>query len=256
MPRSTPYGAFNFAVNLNSPGVDPDSELGGFSDVSGLTTENVMVEYRVGNSKENHVRKIPLLHKVGDVTLKRGIVDTLEFFTWIKEVRSAGLKAKQDVVITLKDETGAPVRKWKLQGVVPLKYTGPTVALRVVLYWESWIGLWSNGRDLRVCLWQAMRSIRVIVSRWWRQKLARFHDGVFRFSPWSPLLGAEDFEKGESYASAVEPCRPGVCRCVARTPIQPTARSGLQRRAGYSRSHGWLASNSPADRFLPVKTPN
>lgn len=128
MPRSSPYGAFNFSVNLNSPGVDPESELGGFSDVAGLVTETVIAEYRVGNSKENHVRKVPLMHKVGDVTLKRGIVDSLEFFAWIKETRTAGFKAKRDVTITLKDETGQPVRKWKLQAVLPLKYTGPTLA--------------------------------------------------------------------------------------------------------------------------------
>ena len=127
MPRSTPYGAFNFSVNLNSPGADPESELGGFSDVAGLVTETTMVEYRVGNSKENHVRKIPLMHKVGDVTLKRGIVDSLELFSWIKDTRTAGLKAKREVTISLKDETGQVVRKWKLQGVVPLKYTGPTL---------------------------------------------------------------------------------------------------------------------------------
>lgn len=128
MPRSTPYGAFNFTVNLNSPGVDPESELGGFSDASGLVTESVVAEYRNGNAKENHVRKIPLMHKVGDVTLKRGVVDSNEFFTWIKQTREVGYKAKRDVVITLKDETGAPVRKWKLQSVIPLKYTGPTLA--------------------------------------------------------------------------------------------------------------------------------
>jgi phage tail-like protein len=128
MPRSTPYGAFNFTVNLNSPGVDPESELGGFSDVAGLGTEMTLAEYRVGNSKENHVRKIPLMHKVGDVTLKRGVVDSNEFFAWIKQTREVGFKAKRDVTITLKDETGAPVRKWTLQAVVPLKYTGPTLA--------------------------------------------------------------------------------------------------------------------------------
>ncbi len=128
MPRSTPYGAFNFTVNLNSPGVDPESELGGFSDVSGLVTEMTMAEYRSGNAKENHVHKIPLMHKVGDVTLKRGLVDTLEFFQWIKDARATGYKAKRDVTITLKDETGQPVRKWKLQAVLPLKYTGPTLA--------------------------------------------------------------------------------------------------------------------------------
>ena len=128
MPRSTPYGAFNFTVNLNSPGVDPESELGGFSDASGLVTESVIAEYRNGNAKENHVRKIPLMHKVGDVTLKRGVIDSNEFFSWIKQTREVGYKAKRDIVITLKDETGAPVRKWKLQSVIPLKYTGPTLA--------------------------------------------------------------------------------------------------------------------------------
>jgi phage tail-like protein len=128
MPRSTPYGAFNFSVNLNSPGVDPDSELGGFSDVSGLVTETVVAESRNGNFRENHVKKIPLMHKVGDVTLKRGVVDSNEFFAWIKQTREEGHKAKRDITITLRDETGTPVRLWKLQSVIPLKYTGPTLA--------------------------------------------------------------------------------------------------------------------------------
>ncbi len=128
MPRSTPYGAFNFTVNLNSPGVDPESELGGFADASGLVTESVLAEYRNGNAKENHVKKIPLMHKVGDITLKRGVIDSGEFFAWIKQTRETGYKAKRDIVITLKDETGEPVRKWKLQSVIPLKYTGPTLA--------------------------------------------------------------------------------------------------------------------------------
>jgi phage tail-like protein len=128
MSRSTPYGAFNFLVNLNSPGIDPGSELGGFSDVSGLVTETVVAEYRNGNFKENHVKKIPLMHKVGDVTLKRGVVDSNEFFAWIKQTREEGHKAQRNVVITLNDETGSPVRSWKLQNVIPLKYTGPTLA--------------------------------------------------------------------------------------------------------------------------------
>jgi phage tail-like protein len=128
MPRSTPYGAFNFIVNLNSPDLDPETELGGFSDVSGLSTETTIAEYRTGNFKVNHVKKIPLMHKVGDVTLKRGLVDSKEFFTWIKQTREVGYQAKRDVTIILRDETGQPVRTWKLQAVLPLKYTGPTLA--------------------------------------------------------------------------------------------------------------------------------
>jgi phage tail-like protein len=34
------------------------------------------------------------------------------------------------VVITLRDEAGSPVQSWKLRGVVPMKYTGPTLAAK------------------------------------------------------------------------------------------------------------------------------
>ena len=69
--RDTPYGAFNFTVSF-----DGGETFGGFSDVSGIGTELTVAEYRNGNEKENHVRKVPGVHKVSDVTLKRGIVDS------------------------------------------------------------------------------------------------------------------------------------------------------------------------------------
>jgi phage tail-like protein len=130
MPREIPYGAFNFLVNLNSAGVAPDSILGGFSDVSGLGTEMKIAEYRNGNEKENHVRKVPGTHTVADVTLKRGIVNSKDLWAWIQDVRVHGPAAKREVVITLRDESGKDVQSWKLAGVVPLKYTGPTLAAK------------------------------------------------------------------------------------------------------------------------------
>ncbi|WP_157270190.1 phage tail protein [Azohydromonas aeria] len=121
--RDTPYGAFNFLVDLGT-GV-----VAGFSDVSGLVTEMTVAEYRNGNDAENHVRKIPGVHKVGDVTLKRGLMGTADLFEWIKQTRTEGYKAKRTVVIHLQDEgRNGPVATWRLQGAVPLKYTGPTLA--------------------------------------------------------------------------------------------------------------------------------
>ena len=127
--RTTPYGAFNVLVNLNGP-VGEDQPLGGFSDVSGLSTEITMAEYRNGNEKNNHVRKVPGIHKVGDVTLKRGIVNSADLWSWITDTRTTGVKAKRTVVITLRDEAGTPVQKWTLTGVAPMKYTGPTLAAK------------------------------------------------------------------------------------------------------------------------------
>ncbi len=129
MPRETPYGAFNFLVNLNGP-VGEEQPLGGFSDVSGLSTEMTIAEYRNGNDKPNHVRKIPGIHKVGDVTLKRGLVNSTDLWTWITDTRNTGIEAKRTVVITLRDEAGNPVQRWTLGRVVPMKWTGPTLAAK------------------------------------------------------------------------------------------------------------------------------
>jgi phage tail-like protein len=127
--RTTPYGAFNFLVAIDNgrPSNDP---LGGFSDVSGISTEMTIAEYRNGNDRENHVRKVPGIHKVGDVTLKRGVVNSQDLWDWIEATRRTGIAAKRSVVITMLSEAGEPVQSWRLLGVAPMKYTGPTLAAK------------------------------------------------------------------------------------------------------------------------------
>ena len=123
--RITPYGAFNFVVNF-----DGGEEFGGFSDVSGIGTEVTVAEYRSGNDKENHVRKVAGVHKVSDVTLKRGIVNFDSLWSWIDETRSAGPAAQKTVAVTLLDEAHNPIRTWLLRGCIPMKYTGTTLAAK------------------------------------------------------------------------------------------------------------------------------
>jgi phage tail-like protein len=121
--RTTPYGAFNYLVNF-----DGGETFGGFSDVSGIGTEVTVAEYRSGNDKENHVRKLAGVHKVSDVTLKRGILNSKTLFDWIQQTRTQGPAAQRNVTITLLDEAHAPVQSWVLRGCIPMKYTGPTLA--------------------------------------------------------------------------------------------------------------------------------
>ncbi len=129
MPRTAPYPAYNFLVDVNGPRT-PTKPLGGFSDVSGLETDVHISEYRDGNEPEAHVRKIPGSHKVGDITLKRGVVDSTDLWKWMTDTRTIGVGAQRDVVITLRDESGNPVQQWKLRNVVPMKYTGPVLAAK------------------------------------------------------------------------------------------------------------------------------
>lgn len=129
MARSAPLPAYNFTVDLGGqPG--PGDLLGGFSDVSGLETDIHISEYRNGNEKDPHVRKIPGSHKVGDITLKRGVVNSADLWAWITNTRTNGVLAQRDVVIKLLDEARNPIQQWKLYGVVPMKYTGPTLVAK------------------------------------------------------------------------------------------------------------------------------
>jgi phage tail-like protein len=125
MARQVPYGAFNFIVNFAGA-----EAFGGFSDVSGLSSDITIAEYRYGNDRENHVRKVPGLHKVADVTLKRGVINSADIWAWITEARTTGVAAHRDVSITLLDEARTPVQVWKLRNVIPMKYSGPTLAAK------------------------------------------------------------------------------------------------------------------------------
>jgi len=124
--RDTPYGAYNFIVELND-GSASDRAIGGFSDVSGIGTEITLMEYRPGNDRENRVRKIPGLHKASDVTLKRGIMGATNFYDWISVTRRDPTVTR-NVSITLNDEQGNPVLRWNLINARPMKWTGPTLA--------------------------------------------------------------------------------------------------------------------------------
>jgi len=126
--RDTPYGAYNFIVELND-GSQSGTALGGFSDVSGLGTEITMMEYRQGNDKENRVRKQPGLNKASDVTCKRGMMGAKNFAEWINITRRDPT-FKRNVSITLNDEQGNPVVRWNLINARPMKWTGPTLAAK------------------------------------------------------------------------------------------------------------------------------
>ena len=123
--RDVPYPNFNFLISF----AGDDTTFGGFSDVSGLMTELTVAEYRNGNEPFNHVKKIQGIHKVSDVTLKRGLVNAAAVWSWIEQARIGGPSAKKDyVTITVLDENRQAVQKWTLSSVLPLKWTGPTLA--------------------------------------------------------------------------------------------------------------------------------
>jgi len=86
-----------------------------------------VIEYRNGNDKENSPRKLTGLARVGDVTLKRGIIGSLNLYNWINQIRNGDSGALRNVTIQLQNEDHtAVVMTWKLLRARIIKHTsGP-----------------------------------------------------------------------------------------------------------------------------------
>jgi phage tail-like protein len=97
--------------------------------VSGLGNEVKYSEYRNGNDKENHVRKVANTNSTDDVTLKRGLIGDLRLFDWLKEPREGAFDPRT-VTVTLLDERRSPVCSWILQQAQPKKWVGPTLTAK------------------------------------------------------------------------------------------------------------------------------
>jgi phage tail-like protein len=123
--RDRPYVQFNFLVDLgtgNSAGVEA-----GFQEISGIGMEVTVSEYRNGNHKENSVMKITGMNKSTDVTMKRGVIGSLNLYQWLNQIRNGDQKAYRTVTIQLQNEDHTDVvATWKLLRARITKHTsGP-----------------------------------------------------------------------------------------------------------------------------------
>ena len=93
----------------------------GFTEVTGLTVENELIEYREGNSPEYSKIKMPGMHKFSNLTLKRGtLAGDSDFYKWVNEI-SLTKVTRRDIVISLLNETHAPVMTWRAKQAFPVK---------------------------------------------------------------------------------------------------------------------------------------
>ena len=124
--RERPYSQFNYRVSWD--GLAENSVQAGFQEVSGLGMEITVAEYRAGNSMDNAPIKITGTYKVPDVTLKRGVIGSLDLYSWLNEVRDGSQDQLKSVTIRLMSEDRTTVaQEWKLLGARPMKYTGPSL---------------------------------------------------------------------------------------------------------------------------------
>jgi phage tail-like protein len=123
--RDRPYVQFNFLVDLGDG--NTEGPQAGFQELSGIGMEVTVSEYRTGNARENSVMKITGMNKATDVTMKRGVIGSLNLYQWLDQIRNGDQNAMRTVTIQLQNEDHtAVVQTWKLLRARIIKHTsGP-----------------------------------------------------------------------------------------------------------------------------------
>ena len=104
--RNDPLSQFNFILQIDG------LQSAGFTEISGLSTESDVIEYREGNELPS-MRKLPGLIKYGNITLKRGYTLNRELWEWRKTTLD-GMTLRKNCSISLLDEARQPVVRWNI----------------------------------------------------------------------------------------------------------------------------------------------
>ncbi|MFB2772420.1 phage tail protein [Pelatocladus sp. BLCC-F211] len=112
-----PYMAYNFAVEIGGVVV------GGFSEVSGLSSEIELEPYEEGGLN-GYVHKFPKHTTYPNLVLSRGLVNIDLFYIWY-QATSQGLIQQLNGTILLLNDQQIPMMWWTFQNAYPVKWEGP-----------------------------------------------------------------------------------------------------------------------------------
>lgn len=116
MERIDPFKNFRFRVEIDG------ITTAAFSEATVPDSTSDVIDYREGTDAPSF-RKLSGAVKYGNLTLKRGITDSMELYNWRKDVEQKGAaKARKNVSLILVDEEGQDKCRWELQNAWPSKY--------------------------------------------------------------------------------------------------------------------------------------
>src|SRR5215831_13110077 len=115
-----PFRGFKFRVQIDG------ISRAGFREVSGLDAGTDPVDYREGDG--GTIRKLAGLQKFSTITLKRGITNDKDLWTWRKLVMDGKIAdARKNGQIILLDDEGNEAAEWTFTAGWPTKWTGPSL---------------------------------------------------------------------------------------------------------------------------------
>ena len=120
MPDLAIAQSLRFRVKL-----DGGADLGDWSKCDGLSVEYDVFEYKEGG-ENTYVHRIPGRAKYQNIKLTRPInKDSKRVADWIATMKT---NIKRDTAeISALDSEGQPIATWNLEGVYPVRWTGPSL---------------------------------------------------------------------------------------------------------------------------------
>ena len=115
--RIDPFRTFNFLVELD--GIAQAS----FSECSGLETHTEVIDHREGGDNTT-VRKLPGKTTYSDITLKAGMTDSKELWTWRLQVIEGKFQRKNGSIVVFDLANKTEVARWNFVNAWPTKWDG------------------------------------------------------------------------------------------------------------------------------------
>jgi phage tail-like protein len=116
--RVDPYLSFHFLVEIEG------LVIGGFNEVTGLTVEVEIEEYREGGLNA-YVHKLagPARYP-SNLVLKHGLTDSDVLWNWHQDVVSGNIQRRNGSIILL-DSAGEEQWRWNFVDAYPVRWVGP-----------------------------------------------------------------------------------------------------------------------------------
>jgi phage tail-like protein len=118
--REDPYRAYNFLVDIDG------ITVAGFREVSGLSGDGEVINYREGTDPILTVRKLPGLRRFANLTMRRGMTTSRVLWQW-RLTTLRGRTVRRNGSILLRDEQQRSVAEWRFENGWIMRYEGPTL---------------------------------------------------------------------------------------------------------------------------------
>ena len=117
-PLTNPFLGYWFSVNV------PNIGTTAFAEASLSTISVGTTSYREGTDDAS-LRTLPGLVSFGNVTLRKGLMESLDIYKWVQSVLQTGAKARQSMSISVIDGSSSSSKilaNWNFSDALPISY--------------------------------------------------------------------------------------------------------------------------------------